>query len=100
MTNAKVTKIEIKTNDKTLSIAQPYFADATIFSQKILIFRNRHFLTQERKTIIVFAYAFMFSRLILAGFTIHIGFTLEKVYSVQLWFFSLVGLKSASITGH
>ena len=84
MTNAKVTKIEIKTNDKTLSIAQPYFADATIFSQKILIFRNRHFLTQERKTIIVFAYAFMFSRLILAGFTIHIGFTLEKVYSVQL----------------
>ena len=54
------------------------------FSKKLLIFRNRHFLTQDRKTIIVFAYAFMFSRLILAGFTINIGFTLEKVYSVQL----------------
>ena len=54
------------------------------FPKKLLIFRNRHFLTQERETIIVFAYAFMFSRLILASFTIHIDFTLEKVYSVQL----------------
>ena len=32
--NAKITKIGIKTNDNTLSIAQPYFADATIFSPK------------------------------------------------------------------
>ena len=27
-------KIGIKTNDDTLSIAQPYFPDVTIFSQK------------------------------------------------------------------
>ena len=57
------------------------------FPPKLLIFRNSHFLTQERKTIIVFAYAFMLSKLILASFTIHIGFTLEKIYSVQLCFF-------------
>ena len=73
-------KIEIKTNDNMLSIAQPYFADATIFSQKTTDFSKQAF----NNSIIVFAYAIMFSRLMLASFTIHIGFTLEKVYSVQL----------------
>ena len=78
-------KIGIKTNDNTSSIAQPYFADVTIFSpKKLLIFRYMHFWTRERRTIIFFAQAFMFSRSILASFTIHIGITFEKVYSVQL----------------
>ena len=34
LTNAEVMKIEIKTNHKTLSIAQRYVTDATIFSPK------------------------------------------------------------------
>ena len=54
--------------------------------KKLLIFQNKNFLSQERKTT-VFVYAFMFSSLILASFTIHKGLTLEKVYSVQLRFF-------------
>ena len=36
-------KIEIKTNDNMLSIAQPYFADATIFSQKTTDFPKQAF---------------------------------------------------------
>ena len=70
-----------------------------LFSQKkLLIFQNKNFLSQERKTI-VFIYAFMFSSLILASFTVHKGLTLEKVYSVQLRFFLTVGLKSGYIHG-
>ena len=38
LTNAKVMKIGIKTNDNTLSITQPYFADVTIFCQKTFDF--------------------------------------------------------------
>ena len=84
LTNAEVMKIGIKAKHNKLSITQPCFADATIFfPKKLLIFRNRRFWTQERKTIIIFAYHFVFSRSILVSFIIHIyTFTLKKVYSV------------------
>ena len=42
-------KIEIKTNDNTLSIAQPYFADATIFSQKTTDFPKQAFFNSREK---------------------------------------------------
>ena len=40
LTNAKIMKIGIKTNDNTFSIAQPYLADAFIFPKKATDFRK------------------------------------------------------------
>ena len=49
VTNAKVMKIGIKTNDSTLLITQPYFADVAIFSKKTTDFPKYTFLNPREK---------------------------------------------------
>ena len=93
-------KIGIKTNDNTSSIAQPYFADVTIFPPKTTDFPIYAFLNPREKNNYRFCSSF---------YVFYIN--ISKLYNTHRSYFrkslfcaivisSLVGFKSRSITWH